>query len=528
MVECAMQTNEIAKGNWYELYSYLRCCNFKHISLDFWNTIAFSNPKFKTERCNFIFHYFNGQFEKSLISDSFASIGKDYNSYTDAGGQPMPINELYLRVFMRMGNQGAIDLEEIKEGIFDLFIKYPPIISSGFLDFLDHVNVKMFSFSITSNTAFIPGYLIEKFLRNVMLYDRFKFFIFSDSLMSAKPDGKIFHAVIDQLTYSSTDKSQVIHVGDNYNSDFSGAKQFGIASFLINNNFSLLNERLALHAIDDPSSVPFSAIEYSRFKFGDGDIAKKYGVDLFEYFKKNYLQRLVSYYDEFYIFSSPYDQIPTASFYLTQSFYDSFKSYLLANNFTNKTVRISKIKRCQTYTDDYGEMNAEERFNLIKNDTYKLLEYPTSKDLCIFIDDISITGAHQRVVEKLISDCNIKTHSIFLYFGKLNNSDIDPSFENQLNYSFVNNYLRLLDVVISDSFKITTRTIKYILSLNQIKLELFIGQLIFSEKSDLLYEILDLSFANQYNQIELYQKNLNAIKLRLKSTKSHDSELDEN
>ena len=81
-------------------------------------------------------------------------------------------------------------------------------------------------------------------------------------------------------------------------------------------------------------------------------------------------------------------------------------------------------------------MIAEERFNLIKNDTYELLNIPAVEDICIFIDDISITGTHQRVVEKLLKDNFIETKSLFLYYAKLSNSAICPSFENHLNYSF--------------------------------------------------------------------------------------------
>jgi hypothetical protein len=60
------------------------------------------------------------------------------------------------------------------------------------------------------------------------------------------------------------------------------------------------------------------------------------------------------------------------------------------------------IKRCQTHTEDYGALSAIERFNLVKSDTYEFIEISSIKDLCIFIDDISISDTHQRVIEKLL------------------------------------------------------------------------------------------------------------------------------
>jgi hypothetical protein len=127
-------------------------------------------------------------------------------------------------------------------------------------------------------------------------------------------------------------------------------------------------------------------------------------------------------------------------------------------------LEFGKIERCQTYTEDYGALGAEERFNLIKNDTYKLITIPSKDDLCIFIDDISITGTHQRVVEQLLESEGINANSFFLYFAKLSNIEVSPSFENYLNYSFINDFSNLLELITSDDYCITTRTTKFILS----------------------------------------------------------------
>jgi hypothetical protein len=176
------------------------------------------------------------------------------------------------------------------------------------------------------------------------------------------------------------------------------------------------------------------------------------------------------------------------------------------------TIKFCKIKRCQTYTEDYGALNAEERFNLIKSDTYEFVDIPSSKDICIFIDDISITGTHQRVVEKLMQDCDIKTNSIFLYYAKLCNPDVCPSIENYLNYAFTSDVVKLLDVILSDFYKITTRTTKYILSLKTKDLEYLIDEIKQRGKYSILHELVKMSEANQYNNIEIYKLNLKTLK----------------
>lgn len=509
-------------GNWDDLKVMTKHHTIKHYSFDFWNTIAFSNPKFKKERCEFIYNFFDRKFEKQIINDAFSIIGKDYNSVINNGGQTSPINELYFKVFEFIGIEKSYNMEKIKDGIFDLFLKYPPTISQAFLDFLEYNNYKNVSLSITSNTTFIPGYIIEKHLTLIKLIKKFDFCIFSDSEKVAKPNNEIFQNILGRLNMIKRLANNVIHIGDNFKADYLGAKNAGLSAFFLENNSSLSNERFALHVINDIGVVPFSAEEYSKFKFGESHIAKQYGIELFDYFKENHLPDLISFHDRFLIYSSPYTQIPTSSFYLAQYFFDSFRLYLNQNKKTDIKIEFCKIKRCQTYTDDYGAMTAEERYKLIKNDTYELVDVPSKTDVSIFIDDISITGTHQKVVENLLKENGIETKSIFIYYAKLINSEICPSFENILNYSFMNDFRRLLEIILSDTYKITTRTTKYILSLQTENLYHLIEQVTLRERCSILNELVSKSYENKYNKIELYKSNLKILKLRVEGLKKNN------
>ena len=223
------------------------------------------------------------------------------------------------------------------------------------------------------------------------------------------------------------------------------------------------------------------------------------------------MPELINNHDNFLIYSSPYAQIPTSSYYLTQSFYLSFYDYLQKNQIKNINVQFCKVKRCQTYTEDYGALCAEARFNLIKNDTYEFTDIPTSDDVCIFIDDISITGTHQRVIEKLLNESLIVTKSLFLYFAKLDNPEVCPSFENTLNFSFTSDVNSLLVVVFSEFYKITTRTTKYILSLQPSDLDYLLDKIKLHKRYSVLNDLVEMSYANEYNHIELYKQNLHTL-----------------
>lgn len=505
-------------GSWNDIISFIVNENIQHISFDFWNTIVRPNRLFKEKRAELIGTLFNNQFSKYEIDSAFSKIGKKYNEYQQAGNSAIPSLDLLKSVLNEIRPSSNFNLIELHNQINILFLAYPPFIEPSFYDIIDLINKKGKTFSITSNTAFISGSVIVKYLENCNLLHRFSFTIFSDEFGFGKPSSKIF----DYLTIkaieckSIVDQTNILHIGDNLESDYNGAIQSGLTAFHLLDNNILKNHRNSLHVINDINAIPFSSEAYSKFKFGSYSLAQKFGVDLFEYFKAFHFDKLVCDHRKIIVYSSPYMQIPTSSYYLTHTFYKSLKQFLAAKRIETIQIEFGKIERCQTYTEDYGALTAEERFNLIKNDTYKLITLPAKDDLCIFIDDISITGTHQRVVEHLLDSSGIETNSFFLYFAKLGNSDVCPSFENYLNYQFINEITKLFEVITSDDYRITTRTTKYILSQNNENLNKLITFLIKNEKFEIWRELITMSYANEYHKIELYKQNLFQLESCLK------------
>lgn len=500
--------SEIFKGGWSDLIIVSQERDFKHFSFDFWNTIAFSNPKFKNERTRYFSKLFLDKFEETEINRAFSEVGKRYNRFIETGGQTKTVNELYECVFQFLEVNPCKSIEEIKTDVFEIFLNHPPLFSEECFTFLHSIDFKSASLSITSNTAFIPGKVIKEYLKSINILNKFSFCLFSDEQMVAKPNSEMFNKLKEKINVEKNEFLNVLHIGDNNIADCYGATQAGLSSFHLISNIPLIHTRNALHTIKDVQSIPFSREDYSKFKFGSHSISEQFGLQLFEYFETSHLDKFLPDYTNIVIYSSPYMHIPTSSFYLTKSFYKAFDQYLVSNRIESVNLEFGKIERCQTYTEDYGELSAEDRFNLIKNDTYKLITIPNKNDLCIFIDDISITGTHQRVIEHLLESSSVETNRFFLYFAKLSNPDVDPSFENYLNYAYINEFYRLIDLINSDDFVITTRTIKLILSQNNELLLELIHSFIKWEKYEVWKDIIFMSYKNGYHKIELYQENL--------------------
>lgn len=267
-----------------------------------------------------------------------------------------------------------------------------------------------------------------------------------------------------------------------------------------------MNNSYSLHKIIDKNLCPFDANEYSWFKFGDKKYAEKFAAELFDGFIEKYSDLLLSK-KEIIILPSPYLSIPTASNFLCFYFKKFLNSFLFSNN-KNASVE-SKIFRNQTYVTDYGNLNFDERVKLIANDTYYIDRNFINDKLCIFVDDIKITGSHEHTVNKILDQYNVKGDFVFVYFAELVNKEIHPKIENHYNYFAVKSVEDIVDVVNRTNFQYNTRVIKFILNLDEAKF----GYLINNISIDKRNELFHLAISNNYHQIIEYQDNIEIIKI---------------
>jgi len=259
---------------------------------------------------------------------------------------------------------------------------------------------------------------------------------------------------------------------------------------------------LATHIISDENNFSFSANDYSKFKYGSSEIGNKFGTNLFFRLIALRNKELCSY-KKIYVFSSPYNYIPTA----TNTILKSFSEHLIKHLEGISLVEIRKIHRNTTYTDDYGSLSKEERFSLISNDTFNIKNDFNGDELLIFLDDIKITGSHEFVVKKTLINNKIENDVYFLYHAILDNKNINPTFENFLNYSYVKGVNEIIEIYNNADFVINTRFTKFILSLSRENFFLFINQL-----TPLgLDEIITNSKGNGYDKVLRYSENLKKI-----------------
>ncbi len=256
----------------------------------------------------------------------------------------------------------------------------------------------------------------------------------------------------------------------------------------------------SLHKISDSEDLSFSKIEYSKFKFGDGNIAEKYGVAL----AKNFIDdELVKSYqgNQLVVISSPYSFIPTATFFLKNHFVYELNKWLVTNNYP--VIQETKIHRSTSYSEDYGKLNAVERMNLIGKDSFHIDKVFIKNKQLIFIDDIRITGSHEKVITKMLLDLAIFNNYYLLYFAELVNDLIPPDFENELNYAFVRSIFNLDEIFAGTKFSINTRIVKYLLNSEHEAFKIFIE----NKSDDIKNLVFNMAIGNSYHTTETYKSN---------------------
>jgi len=261
----------------------------------------------------------------------------------------------------------------------------------------------------------------------------------------------------------------------------------------------------SLHQIDNPTHFGFCPDAYSRFKFGGDLEAKEFGEALAHGFIADRLSQSVTI-GQMVVISSPYAFIPTATFAMKNYFVYTLNRWLAAND--HPVVEEAKVHRTVTYKEDYGALSAEERLSLIGNDSFHIDRHFLEGKILIFLDDIRITGSHERMILKMADAYQLNNPMHLLYFAELVNTDIHPKIENFLNYHQVKSVFDLMPIIDSGNFAFNTRIVKYILNCDSNSCGVFLQQC----DAAFVSRLYDLSLGNNYHTIASYAENLNLIK----------------
>lgn len=268
--------------------------------------------------------------------------------------------------------------------------------------------------------------------------------------------------------------------------------------------------RVVVHKFKGMSDLGFDPEAYSKFKYGSSWEAFAFGIELGRELSK-WVKDHCNMGDHVMISGAPFNKIPVASTALAK-----FACMYLQINWKDITFETFKIDRAHSYDVDYGKMSAEQREALISKDVFKTdVNYLQGKHV-VFIDDIIITGAHEKNMEKMVAEMGLKslTPPVYAYYAALEDSKCCPSIEADLNYAFIQegggNFASFVETakLTQNNLELNTRAVKFILALPEEELLKVVSVMEGKTKRDLIA----YTYANGYNVNSKYKDNCRLLR----------------
>ena len=244
-------------------------------------------------------------------------------------------------------------------------------------------------------------------------------------------------------------------------------RQVAFASF----GLRIITKRGDQFVYEDGS--PFNVVKYSRFKYGDTDVAEAYGQEMAKRLKAHVLDTAHQRREPVVITASAYKMLPTAARSLAQVINDR----LHADGYKIDTGRIHRLNLTN---GDYAAMTTAERESAMRQNGIHIDEDLFLGRHVIVVDDIKITGAHERSIREMFAGRAILslTH---IYVVQMDPHLVahDPTAEDTLNRSWVNGLDRLGELIAANprEYLFNARTVKLILGSEPGELCDFLGTL---------------------------------------------------
>lgn len=264
--------------------------------------------------------------------------------------------------------------------------------------------------------------------------------------------------------------------------------------------------KFSCYKFRDRQSIKFSRSKYSKMKHGSGEAASSIGYEMAETFYQKYESEITN--KEILIMESPYSTIKSASSVITDYFIQKL-NHLITSKGGNCTKR-QKVNRESPYVEDYGSLSLTGREDLLKEDRFTFDSEFAKDKFMIFIDDILITGTHQKKIEQMLEEYSLPISSaICVYYAELINPEMDPSIESYLNIFSIDSVDKLIDLINTDNdYHIIIRTVKLLLSSSKFEFETFLEEV----DKKLLKELYYVSLGKNYFKEPKYSDNFSLLK----------------
>lgn len=201
----------------------------RHISLDFWNTLAQPNPEFARARNQYLAKLSGHTPE--WVATEYRGVKRDLDRFAESWGRSYPVGQCWRMFFDRFDASWCLAADVIEE-TERLFAQHLPTILPETQAQINRLYDLGVTFSIGSNTNFIAGRNLWRLVQKYRL--PIEFGLFSDELSVSKPHPTFFGEL-----RARTEGKDITHIGDSYECDIIGSHRANIQGILIKSALDL-------------------------------------------------------------------------------------------------------------------------------------------------------------------------------------------------------------------------------------------------------------------------------------------------
>jgi predicted amidophosphoribosyltransferase len=261
---------------------------------------------------------------------------------------------------------------------------------------------------------------------------------------------------------------------------------------------------------------PFDAERYSSYKHGSTAAAEWFAQRLAAAFLARNPQAMG--FPRVLIASSPYHLVPAASAALARGFRTAFNAARTAATGL-AAAPLVQIERMVTTTGDYAVLSAGAREECMAANSLsfsKLNRHELHGAHLIVVDDVKVTGAHQRCLIRASRELPLGSRT-FLYTAAVSGADasFDPAMEHRLNHariSTLEDFAAMLRERVGD-FAWNVRVCKFLLGpQNRAELPGFLARM----PGRFIRELYRHSLADGYASMTAYRDSFALITAELR------------
>ena len=260
-------------------------------------------------------------------------------------------------------------------------------------------------------------------------------------------------------------------------------------------------ERFSLHQIYQ-DQLAFSPEVYSRFKFGCDKSAEQLGRDLADKFAATQLQYVPK---AGMVAAVSYENVPTAAYYLRKHFVRRLNEWLSAREMP--LCEETQIIRKQNFYGDFSKMSHKERVDSLNKDTFELPSDVSPEKLVYFVDDIRITGSHERKIVGSLREQGVRNPITVVYYAEVCDSTIAPTLESDLNFYAFPSLDDLARLPKQGHFVINARFTKHVLSQSKEEFVMFMC----AQDEKFMRQFLNACHANGWQKVSKFSENIGLL-----------------